>query len=146
MMNLTVDKKQMLRSLFLLCFLFYAISPLTYCVPGTRAAGSGFETRKPGQSIQGPHVLLWELIVKELSALAGADQRNRAETVLISKKRALLPEDDAMRLHPFVLIVHNPAGASQVSDMAVWDMPSASPRNIRAGFHSLYAGHSPPSR
>ncbi len=126
---------------FLSYFLLYAVSPLTVTI--ARPAGS--ECLSPQEVGQEPHVLLPEMIAEKMLANHDDARKPESESIIIKKKRAVVPEGYAGQF----------ASPDTVSTQAAPDGPlrtgverqyvlSPPLERIPNGFYRVYAGHSPP--
>ncbi len=126
---------------FLFYFILYAVSPLTVTI--ARPAGS--ECLSPQEVGQEPHVLLPELIAEKMLANHDVARKPESESVIIRKKRAVVPEDYAGQFVPFDA-VSTQAGPDGPLRTGVERHYALSPQleRIPNGFYRVYAGHSPP--
>jgi len=140
-----MHRRKLAAILFPVYFLLYAVSPLTYAVHTTKTAEASLEPRPAVPDPQSLHTLLWELVVEKFAARSKASAHETGCTILIKKKRALVPEDDTTRLAPNTSIIPTSGHTSPARDLAAGSIDANAPRNLFAGFHLLYAGHAPPS-
>jgi hypothetical protein len=139
-------EKQAFKLLFFFYFLVYAVSPLTYTVSGQGVRGHGYTTRRAPSAGKNIHVLLWELILEKVTAKDEASPARGDSSILIKKKRALMPEDASAKLFsPGRTCVRQDRWGRPSPVAGKFDFSHIISRGTPKGFHSLYAGHSPPS-
>jgi len=139
-------EKQALKLLFFFYFLVYAISPLTYTVPGQNVPEHGYASRRAPSDGKNIHVLLWELILEKATARDEASPARGNSSIIIKKKRALMPEDAGAKLFsPGQVCVRQGRCGQSSLITGRFDFSHIISRGTPKGFHSLYAGHSPPS-
>ncbi len=140
-----MNRRALATLLFSVYFLLYAVSPLTYAVDEKKTGEGRLESSDSATSVRGPHYFLWELITERPSARNSAGSHNAAGTpILIKKKRAVVPEDDPIRLS-----LHAPAVPVSRTVLPARHVPvryiiTVSPNDSHNGFSPLYAGHAPP--
>jgi hypothetical protein len=146
MMTLTVDKKQFFKLLLVIYFLVYSIFPLTYTLSDRQVSESVYATNKKSSNIKSDHILLRELFIERLSFTEENSHNNGNASILIKKKRAIVPENTSGKLSLFkntsVLEDFNDPLAPTTYSLNIL------PENILSiykGFNPLYAGNSPPS-
>lgn len=137
-------KKQAFR-IFLIYFFIYAISPLTYTVvPGADVGESKSAPKGTASVRENARLLLWEFIIGEMAAKEDAS-RHQEKEVIIRKKRAIMPEDEAAKLFPVEKTFTPKSGwIFSIRSTLKRNNSSIVPQGTREGFHPLYAGHSPP--
>jgi hypothetical protein len=138
------DKKKLFSFFFCFYFVVYAISPLTYTVAEKRAFESRFASAKASSSIKSIHVFLWELIVKRVATREESAQDHASGTIIVRKKRALLPENAAAKLLSFDAATLAEDRYVPPPRTNVRVLKSVTFQSTRKGFSSLYAGHAPP--
>jgi hypothetical protein len=138
------DKKKLFSFFFFFYFVVYAISPLTYTVAEKRAFESRFASAKASSSIKSIHVFLWELIVKRVATREEPAQDHAGDTIIVRKKRALLPENAAAKLLSFDAATLAEDRYVPPPRTNVRVLKSVTFQSTRKGFSSLYAGHAPP--
>jgi hypothetical protein len=145
MMTFSLGKKQLFTLLFFLYYIVYAISPLTYTFSEQKNLENSREPGQASPAVKGIRLFLWELVMENVVSPEETAPDHTAETVLIKKKRALLPEDAAAKLLPFDT-------ASIPKDHYALPVPISGRtaaghvafHGTREGFSTVYAGHSPP--
>ena len=144
-MPFIVRKKRIISILFLVCFVFYTVSPLSsICVENDMR--DSYE-KSAGLSIKGIRLVLLELFVSVISPQTGQDGRSAAVTfLLLKKKRAVVPPRDhadtvavSIPEHTAPLINTYPPLPVPVT-VSLQDEPKP-----LDGFHLLHSGLSPPS-
>ncbi len=143
-MILSLSKKRLFTLLFFFYFIVYAISPLTYTFPEPRDLEKNCESSPASPVVRGISLFLWELVMEKVVFPDEAEPDHTGDTVIIKKKRALLPKNAAAKLLPFdtasvpkdhygspLLITARTAG-------------HVAYHGTREGFSTVYAGHSPP--
>jgi hypothetical protein len=146
MMTLTVDKKQYFKLLLVIYFLVYSISPLTYTLSDKQEPESAYATNKKSSNIKSDQLLLREFFIERLSSTEENSHNNGNASILIKKKRAIVPENASGKLSLF-------KNASVLEDFNEPLAPAAYSLNVLSenivgiykGFNPLYAGNSPPS-
>ena len=94
------NKQVILSSLFIIYYVVYAVSPLSYTytvkriVEGISAAN---RTTGPQKKLS---IFLLELVYSGINAKKDVDQNSSTERVLIRKTRAILPENTNSRFAP----------------------------------------------
>lgn len=144
MMTFSIGKKRLFTLLFFLYYIVYAISPLTYTFPEQRNLENRRESSPASPVIKGVRLFLWELVMEIVVPSEETEPDHTGDTVLIKKKRALLPENAAAKLLPFdtasIPKDHYappvPIGGRTAGHVAF--------HGTRKGFSTVYAGHSPP--
>ena len=145
-MTLIVDKKQVFKLLLVIYFLVYSISPVTYTFSDKQVREGIYSTNKKPSSIKSIHILLWELFIERLSSIEENSGNNGNASILVKKKRAIIPESISGKLSLFKT-------TSVTKDSYNLLAPTAHSLNvlpenildIYKGFNPLYAGNSPPS-
>jgi len=145
-MTLIVDKKQVFKLLLVIYFLVYSISPLTYTLYDKQVREGIYSTDKNPSSISSIHILLWEFFIERLSSIEENSRNTGNASILVKKKRAIIPESVSGKLSLF-------KNASVPQDSYNLLAPTTysfnvlpeNILNIYKGFNPLYAGNSPPS-
>ncbi len=145
MMISTVNKKQASIFLFSLYFLVYTISPLTFTVSDKQSHEQQYLEGTATSTVKSLHVLLWDFVLKGFSSHETSSHSPVNTSVLIKKKRAVVPEVTSTKLLP----IENASLATSFDDPLA---PAAYGPNIthsdfqgiHKGFNPVYAGHSPP--
>ncbi len=145
-MTSTVDKKQFFKLLLVFYFLVYSISPLTYTLSDKQVPESVYATNKKSSIIKSDHILLREFFIERLSSTEENSHNNGNVSILIKKKRAIVPEKASGKLSLF----KNTSVPEDFYDSLAPTTYSLNvlPENILRiyrGFNPLYAGNSPPS-
>jgi len=146
MMTLTVDKKQYLKLFLVIYFLVYSISPLTYTLSDKQVSESDYATNKKSSNIKSDQLLLPEFFIERVSSTEENAHNNRNASIIIKKKRAIVPENASGKLSLF----KNTSVLEGFYDPLAPTIYSLNilPENILSiykGFNPLYAGNSPPS-
>lgn len=98
--NFKKNKQPILGYLFLIYYVVYAVSPLSYTYTVKRIV-EGIST---ANGTSGPqkrlNIFLLELICSKLDSKKDLDQNNATDRVLIRKSRAILPESASVKLTP----------------------------------------------
>jgi len=126
---------------FLFYFLFYAVSPLTVTIAHTAGAdGTGAQ-----EDCRELRALLPEILAEQVPANEEGTRKPGTDSIIVKKKRAIVPEEYAGRL-----TLKDSLSAPPVPDgaLAAGFQPYCDryPRTKRTsnGFFRLHAGHSPP--
>ncbi len=93
-------KQVILSSLFLVYFVVYAISPLSYTYDVKKIVGSVGYANGMSASLNSLTIFLVEVIRAQLDSMKELDHTNSTVTVLISKNRAVLPENVSIKFTP----------------------------------------------
>ena len=138
-------EKQLLGVLLSFFFLFYAISPLTYTLHKTETIRLCRSTQGVSPDRVSFHVFLVDVILEAFSPSENTPQGQENDTVLIRKKRALVPENAGEKLFSYeqAAITQNvnfPLPQVKYNRLK----PNTSISGTSKGFRILYAGHSPP--
>lgn len=144
MMTFSLGKKRLFTLLFFLYYFVYAVSPLTYTFPDQKNLENSCESNPASPVVKGIHLFLWELVMEKVVTPEETEPDHSGDTVIIKKKRALLPENAAVKLLPFdtasIPKDHYappvPIGGRTAGHVAF--------QGTREGFSTVYAGHSPP--
>jgi hypothetical protein len=145
-MTSRAGKMQFFVFLFLIHFISYAASPLSYNFPGHRAGehvSSPAEAPVPGKTI---HIFLWELICAQLSVTQTDDNEDSPVRILIKKARAIIPQNIPAKL--------TPSGEREITIelclilflLSAAPLLNASGPQIAEGFSYLCGDRSPPHR
>ena len=129
------------KIIFLSYFLLYTISPLTVTI-ARPTENEYLSLQEAGQEL---HVLLPEMLAEKMLANHDDARKSACESIIIKKKRAVVPEDYTEQF----------ASLDTVSTPAAPDVPlragserhyvlSPHRERIPNGFYRVYAGHSPP--
>jgi hypothetical protein len=104
-----------------------------------------YTNKGPVSGIKSLHILLWDILIKKVASPHEASQNQGQGTILIRKKRALLPEDSVAKALSFEQAsVTNSRNIPRVQTICSRIYPRVVLPGIRKGFHPVYAGHSPP--
>jgi hypothetical protein len=137
-------KKRILKLLFFAYFVVYAVSPLTYTIPGHNLREPCYSNRGQVSGEKGLHLMLWDLLFKGVASPHAASEKQEQGTILIRKTRALLPEDDTAKTLSYEQAsVVNSCSVPRMS-MSFRYIDHSVFLGMRRGFNTLYAGHSPP--
>ena len=142
----SLGKEQASILSFCLYFLVYTISPLTFTVSDKQVYERQCSTRKAALNAKRIHVLPWNFVIEGFFSREASSQNHDNTSVLIKKKRALVPEITSAKLIPFER-TSIPASYNDSLAPATYgvNVTPSNTRNIHKGFYSIYAGHSPPS-
>ncbi len=139
-----LDKKRLFAFLFFCYFNVSAISPLTYTFPEKRADDCASAPAAAATQIKSINLFLWEFIIEKVAVPEEAASDHARESIIIRKKRALLPRNTAATLLCFdAASIPNNRNAHPVW-IVIPTVECDAIHGIRTGFFSLYAGHSPP--
>ncbi len=144
MITFSLGKKRLFNLLFFLYYIVYATSPLIYTFPEQKNLKRSRESGPAAPILKGVRLFLWELVMEIVVPSEETEPDHTGDTVLIKKKRALLPENAAAKLLPFdtASIPRDhyappvPIGGRTAGHVTL--------RGTREGFSAVYAGHSPP--
>ncbi len=132
-------------TLFLLNFLFYAMSPLSSTFPGTNDSENSFAPGRTSSVSENIRIWLWELIFTKFSLKEGTSHSPSTVRIFMRKARAIVPDDTLKKGIPLegnglipINIFSRPFDLSSNVTSFV-----ALVENLK-GFSSLYSGLSPP--
>ena len=143
-MTFSLGKKRLFTLLFFLYYIVYAVSPLTYTFPEQKNLEKSRESSPASPVVLGVRLFLWELVMEKVGSPDETEPDHSDDTVLIKKKRALLPENAATRLMPFdtaSIPKNHYAPPVPIGNLTAGH---AAFHGTREGYSWLYAGHSPP--
>ena len=144
MMTFSLGKKRLFTLLFFLYYIVYAVSPLTYTLPEQNNLENSLESSPASPVVKGVRLFLWELVMEKVVSPEETEADHTGDTVIIKKKRALLPENAAAKLLPFdTASIPKDQYAPPVLIGGRTAMHVAF-HGLREGFSTVYAGHSPP--
>jgi hypothetical protein len=132
--------------LFSLFFLLYAVSPLTYTFHKSRT----FHQSRRGEGLtlglSGLRVYLVEFIFESVSRSDDRAQESDSDTVMVRKKRALVPESSGEKLLSSGQIPFHENCRFALLKIASHRQTTVIPfHRVSHGSLPLYTGHSPPS-
>lgn len=138
--------KTIVSVLFLFFFVIYAISPLMGTFPEKKGGESSHTSRDHASRPTSIHVFLVDLLIGMISCREETPQDHPNDTILVRKKRALIPKNAVAKLLPSEQpsILKGPCHPPLQTTYRSRE-PHAGLRGARTGFHSLYACHSPPT-
>lgn len=142
-MTFSLGKKRLFTLFFFLYYIVYAISPLTYTFTEQKNLENSCESSPASPVLKDIRLFLWELVMENVGSPeeTGPDHN---DTVLIKKKRALLPENTTAKLLPFdTALIPKDHYAPPVPICGLTTGHVAF-HGTREGFFTVYAGHSPP--
>jgi hypothetical protein len=144
-MSFVRSRLKILCLLFSFFFVLYAISPLTYPLPEKITHEHCCSAQGAGSSLTTFRVFLVEVILDAVSTWEKNSHDQDNDTVLIRKKRALIPENAAAKMlsGEQAAVAHNDHPFSQLLKTE-WPVTNIILGGTSKGFRSLYAGHSPP--
>ncbi len=140
-----LDKKRLFCFLFFFYFSVYAISPLTYTFPEKGVDDRTCTPAAAATQIKSVRLFLWEFIIEKLAVPEEAAPDHARESIIIRKKRALLPKNTAATLLSFDAASIPGNSDAHPARIVVPIVEHDAIHGIRMGFSRLYAGHSPPS-
>ena len=138
------NKQAIISCLFLIYYIVYAISPLSYTY-SVKTIVKGISAEKgtpyPQKRL---NIFLLELICSKIDANKDVDQNNATDRVLIRKTRAILPENTNSRVAPVGTLTLF-EGFCLLSDNSVsGSLASSNQQKSRWQFNALHSGLSPP--
>ena len=137
--------KQIWGFLFSFFFLLYAVSPVTYTLPKTETIQRRSSAQEANLERPSFRVFLMEVILEAVSASGNRAQGTENDTILIRKKRALIPETVEEKL-----ISSEPIAVTHIENFPLpqlryaWLKKNSCIAGTAKGFLLHYAGHSPP--
>jgi hypothetical protein len=142
MITFSLGKKRLFNLLFFLYYIVYATSPLIYTFPEQKNLKRSRESSPAAPIVKGIRLFLLELVIEKV-VFSDEAEPDTGNTVIIKKKRALLPENAAARLLPFDMtsIPRDRYAPVPINGRTAGHVASHS---TREGFSTEYAGHSPP--
>jgi hypothetical protein len=96
------NKQVILSSLFLAYYVVYAISPLSYTCSVKRIVDRLDGTSGMPASSNNLHIFLMDAICAKMDSINENDTTNSTVTLLLTKKRAVLPENTCLKFAPSV--------------------------------------------
>ncbi len=139
------NKRFILSSLFLVYYVVYAISPLCYTCSVKRIVDGLDGASGMPASLHNLHIFLVEVICAKVDSINENDHANSTVRVLISKKRAVLPENAGVKYAPsenLCLLEH----IASSFDSSPSRLPVSSGIGSSIGeFDPLHSGPAPPA-
>lgn len=144
-MSGTIDNRRTFTIFLVFYFLSYSVFPLTYTVSGKQAqetiSAEGTET--PGSAIAA--LMLGASLCGRTTSLQEKPGNDGTVSILIKKKRAIVPEGASEKLHTRQqgsgpIDCHDSVSPAAYSPNA----PDAHAPGAYRGFNPLFTGHSPP--
>ena len=136
-MQINRNKKLAFIVFFCLYFLAYTVSPVAFTLSGSTACRLGAGSSPSG--IEEVHVLAFDLITHHtLSSPVSA------KTILLKKKRAIVPEMRSLKFSPLSVAVTLDVNPFPVLPGVVAHRAETEPLHGSPGFQPIFAGHSPP--
>jgi hypothetical protein len=145
MMISSRHKGQLFFFFFLCYFILYAASPLTYTFPDKKIRESSLAGEVVSSDRTVIQVFLWEIIMDTVAQREEHAHELAGDTILIRKKRALLPESATTLLPLEAALAAESRAVCHPRTVAPRRLPHPAARNMGTGFFSLYAGHAPPA-
>jgi hypothetical protein len=144
-MMISSRNKGRLFGFFFLCyFIVYAASPLTYTYPDKKIRESSLAGDAASSVRSNIQVFLLEVIMDTVASREEHPHELPGDTILIRKKRALLPESAMTLLCREAALTAESRPVSPPRTIALCPLTHPVVRNTGTGFFSLYAGHAPP--
>lgn len=138
------NKQLILSSLFLIYYVVYAISPLSYSINVKKKVDRIGDANGMSASLNNLNIFLLEVICAKIDTKKDFDQSNSTVTVFIRKARAILPENASVKfptLENLLLFAHiTPFFDNSSSRLLV----SSDQWNSIWGFNPLHSGPAPP--
>jgi hypothetical protein len=138
------NKQVILSFLFLAYYVIYAISPLSYTCGVKRIVDRLDGTNGMPASLNNLHIFLMDAICAKMDSINENDTTNSTVTLLLSKKRAVLPENSCLKfVHSDNLCLFEHITSS--FDNSPSRLPVSSGIGSSVGeFNSLHSGPAPP--
>jgi len=138
------SKQVILSSLFLIYYVVYAISPLSYTYSVKKIVDRIGDANGVSASLNNLNIFLLEVICAKIDPTKEIDHANSTVRVLIRKARAILPENASVKFAPLenlLLFGHiTPFFDNSSSRLLV----SSDKGNSTWGFNPLHSGPAPP--
>ncbi|MGO9015424.1 MAG: hypothetical protein ACLQF0_10630 [Dissulfurispiraceae bacterium] len=137
------NKQIVLSSLFIIYYVVYAISPLSYTYDVKRIVGDIGDADGMSASLNNFSIFLVEVVCDQIDSVNEFDHTNSTVTVLISKKRAVLPDNASVKFAPsenLWLFGHITIFFASRSRLLV----SSDDGNSSLEFNPLHSGPAPP--
>ena len=126
---------------FIVYFVVYAASPLTYSFPDKKVSKSSPAGDAMSSDRRSLQVFLWEVIMNTVASREARTPELPSDTILVRKKRALLPESATMLLCLEAALTAKSRQVFPPRTIGLYHPPVV--LNTGTGFFSLYAGHAP---
>jgi hypothetical protein len=144
-MKTSSQHKERLFGFFFLCyFIVYATSPLTYTFPDNKLCESSLAADAAFSDTKKIEVFLWEVIMDNVAAREDRTHEPPSDTVIIMKKRALIPERASTLLSFDTALAPKNRHALPPLVLAFSGHTPPAVRGTGTGFFISYAGHAPP--
>ena len=142
--NFKKNKQAILSYLFLIYYVVYAVSPLSYTFSAKKVVDSIDYANRMSAPLSNLSIFLLEVICAKIDPIKAIDHTNSAGSVLIRKSRAILPENTSLKLTPsenLLLLVHIIQFIDNYSPRLL--VPYYK-RTSRHRVNPLHSGHAPP--
>jgi hypothetical protein len=145
-MMISSRHKERLFGFFFLCyFIVYAASPLTYTFPDKKLCESSLVGSPAPSDKKSIRVYLWEVILDKVAAGEDRTHEQPSDTIIIRKKRALIPERATTLLSFESALTTKDRHALPPRVLAFCGHTPPVVQGTGMGFFTLYAGHAPPA-
>ncbi len=144
MTTLPVNKKHLFKAFLAFYFLFFSVSPLTYTLSGRQAPEDACAAERTSPGITSAPLLPGASFAERHSFPEGAPLASRKTGVLITKKKAVAPEDSSEKISHFAAVSVPGNNVGQPLSLTAGCCPRDL-REINTGFNPLFAGNSPPA-
>jgi hypothetical protein len=145
-MPITYDKKRFISLLIAIYFIAYTVYPLTYPLSNHQVPEDIGAINQESSNTNKDHLLLRKLFIKKSPSPEQGPHNHGNNDVLIKKRRAIVPEDDYLRIfsnkHDVMLVEYYDPPVPSPHSLHVQD---ANFLGVYKGFNPVCSGHSPPS-
>ena len=144
-MMISSRNKGRLFGFFFLCyFIVYGASPLVYTFPDRKISESSLAADTASFDSTSIQVFLWEIIMDTVASREEPVHELPGDTILIRKKRALLPESATTLLCLEAALTTKSRPVPPPRTIALCRLTPPVVQGTGTGFFSLYAGNAPP--
>ena len=140
------NKQVILSSLFLIYYVFYAISPLSYTYSGKKIIDRIGDATGVSASLNNLNIFLLEVICAKIDPTKEIDHANSTVRVLIRKARAILPENASVKFAPPTKLLLFGHIARFFDNSSSRLLVSSDRGNSIWGVNLLHSGPAPPFR
>jgi hypothetical protein len=141
-----INKKNIFILLFLVHFLSYAMSPLSYRFTGHHTSQNIYLSEKAPLLAKNIHIFLWELICAKFSAAKDDSNTHSTFRILIKKARAIIPQNTFAKLTPSVESAITIDICLFLLLLSISPLQKRYDSQTRKGFSPFYGDRSPPYR
>ena len=142
--NFKKNKQVILSSLFLIYYVVYAISPLSYTFSVKKIVDRIGEANEMSASLNNLNIFLLEVLCSKIDSTKKIDDTDSTVMVLIRKSRAILPENADVKFAPLENLLLFGHITPFIDNPSSRLLVSSDKGNSIWGFNPLHSGLSPP--